>query len=95
MTCLTILNRLQSLRVARYKKMFFAKLQILIHLGLNITNSAQGVNSKKLDHFMFIFQNVVTYKMTKLFEVYALRRVVKIEFSLLSAVCPRHGKKEL
>ena len=43
--------------------------------GLNFTNSAQNIYSKKLDRFKFILQNVVIYKTTKLFKVYALHRV--------------------
>ena len=48
-------------------------------LWLNFTNSVQGVNCKKARLFWFIFQNVFIYKTTKLFDFFALLRVVKIE----------------
>ena len=40
--------------------------------------SGQGVNSKKLDHFPLFLQNVIIYKMTQLFEVYPLCRIVEL-----------------
>ena len=44
-----------------------------------LATEAHFTNSKKLNRFLLIFQNVVNYKTTKLFGIYTLRRAGGIE----------------
>ena len=51
---------------------------VTAYLWLNFINLALVVNCKKVDYFCKFFKMSSIYKMTQLFEVYALRRVGEI-----------------